>query len=143
MFATVTAIDRGAGPQPSEVFVRVGKAGADTAAVAEALGRLLSLLLRLPSAVPAGARLREAAEQLAGIGGPGRLGADLARSLPEALGRVLLEALPGSLPTAPSGVAAARTPPWVAADGRDGRGPTGGTGERASPPTGEAKAAPR
>jgi len=36
------------GGDPFEVFVQVGKAGSDTMAVAEALGRLISLVLRLP-----------------------------------------------------------------------------------------------
>src|SRR2546427_3428198 len=35
--------------EPFEVFVQVGKGGSDTMAVAEALGRLISLILRLPS----------------------------------------------------------------------------------------------
>src|SRR5437870_11101731 len=34
--------------EPFEVFVQVGKGGSDTMAVAEALGRLISLVLRLP-----------------------------------------------------------------------------------------------
>ena len=36
------------GNQPFEVFMNVGKAGSDVAAVSEALGRLISLVLRLP-----------------------------------------------------------------------------------------------
>ena len=35
--------------QPFEVFCNVGKAGSDTAAVSEAIGRLISLALRMPS----------------------------------------------------------------------------------------------
>ena len=46
--AFITVNDNGGG-EPFEVFVRVGKAGSDTMAVAEALGRLVSLVLRLPS----------------------------------------------------------------------------------------------
>src|SRR5207247_5497389 len=38
---------------PFEVFVQVGKGGSDTMAVAEALGRLISLVLRLPSPLAA------------------------------------------------------------------------------------------
>ena len=41
------------GGEPFEVFVQVGKAGSDTMAVAEALGRLVSLVLRLPSPLSA------------------------------------------------------------------------------------------
>src|SRR5213079_214660 len=42
---------------PFEVFVQVGKGGSDTMAVAEALGRLISLVLRLPSPLSAQRRL--------------------------------------------------------------------------------------
>src|SRR5438034_60757 len=42
--------------EPFEVFVQVGKGGSDTMAVAEALGRLISLVLRLPSPTRKGAR---------------------------------------------------------------------------------------
>ena len=41
------------GNQPFEVFMNVGKAGSDVAAVSEALGRLISLVLRLPSPLDA------------------------------------------------------------------------------------------
>ena len=53
--AFVTVNDT-AGGEPFEVFVQVGKAGSDTMAVAEALGRLVSLVLRLPSPLSAGRR---------------------------------------------------------------------------------------
>ena len=46
------------GGEPFEVFVQVGKAGSDTMAVAEALGRLVSLVLRLPSPLSAAAPAR-------------------------------------------------------------------------------------
>ena len=45
-FITVNETAEG---EPFEVFVQVGKGGSDTMAVAEALGRLISLTLRLPS----------------------------------------------------------------------------------------------
>ncbi len=51
------------------MFVQVGKAGSDTMAVAEALGRLVSLVLRLPSPLSARRRLEEVTSQLARIGG--------------------------------------------------------------------------
>src|SRR5205085_4362597 len=54
--AFVTVNDTPAG-EPFEVFVQVGKAGSDTMAVAEALGRLVSLVLRLPSPLSAARRL--------------------------------------------------------------------------------------
>src|SRR5881296_151118 len=49
---------------PFEVFVQVGKGGSDTMAVAEALGRLISLVLRLPSPLSAQRRLEEVISQL-------------------------------------------------------------------------------
>ncbi len=54
---------------PFEVFANVGKAGSDTAAVAEAIGRLISLALRMPSPLTTQERLTEIIDQLAGIGG--------------------------------------------------------------------------
>ena len=80
---------------PFEVFLNVGKAGSDTAAVAEAIGRLISLILRLPSPVPRATRLAQVARQLRGIGGGRPMGFGPARieSLPDAVGKVLEEHL--------------------------------------------------
>ncbi|HEX5815208.1 MAG TPA: vitamin B12-dependent ribonucleotide reductase, partial [Methylomirabilota bacterium] len=60
--------------EPFEVFVQVGKGGSDTMAVAEALGRLISLTLRLPSPLSAHRRLEEVISQLARIGGAQPMG---------------------------------------------------------------------
>ena len=81
------------GGEPFEVFVQVGKAGSDTMAVAEALGRLVSLVLRLPSPLSAGRRLEEVISQLSRIGGgqPTGFGSAKVLSLPDALARVLGE----------------------------------------------------
>src|SRR5262245_288139 len=81
------------GGDPFEVFVQVGKAGSDTMAVAEALGRLISLVLRLPSPLSAQRRLEEVISQLARIGGgqPTGFGAAKVLSLPDALARTLGE----------------------------------------------------
>jgi ribonucleoside-diphosphate reductase alpha chain len=78
---------------PFEVFVQVGKAGSDTMAVAEALGRLISLVLRLPSPLSAQRRLEEVISQLSRIGGgqPTGFGAAKILSLPDALARTLGE----------------------------------------------------
>jgi len=88
--------------QPFEVFLNVGKAGSDTAAVSEALGRLMSLVLRLPSTSPPLARLRQIMNQLAGIGGgrPLGFGANRVRSLPDAIAQVLAEYLGEAAPNA-------------------------------------------
>jgi ribonucleoside-diphosphate reductase alpha chain len=76
---------------PFEVFANVGKAGSDTAAVAEAIGRLISLTLRMPSPLTAEERLAEVIDQLAGIGGrrPMGFGPNRVRSLPDAVAQVL------------------------------------------------------
>ena len=83
------------GGDPFEVFVQVGKAGSDTMAVAEALGRLISLVLRLPSPLSAQRRLEEVISQLSRIGGgqPTGFGAAKILSLPDALARTLGEHL--------------------------------------------------
>src|SRR6266478_2843636 len=54
---------------PFEVFLQVGKGGSDTMAVAEALGRLISLVLRMPSPLTTQRRLEEIISQLSRIGG--------------------------------------------------------------------------
>ncbi len=79
--------------EPFEVFVQVGKGGSDTMAVAEALGRLISLVLRLPSPFSARRRLEEIISQLSRIGGgqPTGFGPAKVLSLPDALARTLAE----------------------------------------------------
>jgi ribonucleoside-diphosphate reductase alpha chain len=81
--------------EPFEVFANVGKAGSDTASVSEAVGRLISLILRLPSPLTPTERLREVVGQLKGIGGGRHLGYGPARirSLPDAIAQVLAEHL--------------------------------------------------
>jgi ribonucleoside-diphosphate reductase alpha chain len=83
------------GDQPFEVFLNVGKAGSDTAAVAEALGRIMSLVLRLPSPMSPVERLKMVVDQLAGIGGGRSLGfgPNRVRSLPDGISQALAEYL--------------------------------------------------
>jgi ribonucleoside-diphosphate reductase alpha chain len=85
------------GDQPFEVFLNVGKAGSDTAAVAEALGRIMSLVLRLPSPMSPTDRLKMVVDQLAGIGGGRSLGfgPNRVRSLPDGISQALAEYLSG------------------------------------------------
>ena len=75
----------------------MGKAGSDVAAVSEALGRLISLALRLPSALDSNERMKQVIDQLAGIGGGRSLGfgENRVRSLPDAVAQVLREHLNG------------------------------------------------
>lgn len=88
-------INRNGEEQPFEVFCNVGKAGSDTAAVSEAIGRLISLALRLPSPLSPSERLEQVIAQLSGIGGgrPMGFGAHRVRSLPDGIAQVLAEEL--------------------------------------------------
>jgi ribonucleoside-diphosphate reductase alpha chain len=101
--AFITVNDNGGG-EPFEVFVQVGKAGSDTMAVAEALGRLVSLILRLPSPLTPRRRLEEAISQLLRIGGgqPTGFGAAKVLSLPDALARTLAEHIGAPRASAPA-----------------------------------------
>lgn len=78
---------------PFEVFVTIGKAGSDVASVSEGFGRLLSLILRLPSEMTPSERLYEIVGQLSDIGGSRTvgLGPNRVKSLPDAIARVLSE----------------------------------------------------
>ncbi len=88
-------VNRNGDDQPFEVFCNVGKAGSDTAAVSEAIGRLISLALRLPSPLTPTERLEQVVSQLAGIGGgrPMGFGLQRVRSLPDGIAQVLAEDL--------------------------------------------------
>jgi ribonucleoside-diphosphate reductase alpha chain len=92
--AFITVNETGEG-EPFEVFLQVGKGGSDTMAVAEALGRLISLVLRLPSPFSAQRRLEEVISQLSRIGGgqPTGFGPAKILSLPDAIARTLAEHL--------------------------------------------------
>lgn len=81
--------------EPFEIFMNVGKAGSDVAAVSEALGRLISYILRMPSYLTPTERLQQVIYQLAGIGGgrPLGFGPQRVRSLPDAIAQVLDEYL--------------------------------------------------
>ncbi len=90
--AFIVVNENGAG-EPFEVFVSVGKAGSDTMAVAEAIGRLVPLTLRMPSPLSPTRRVEEIIGQLSGIGGGRPLGFGPQRvlSLPDGIARVLAE----------------------------------------------------
>ncbi len=81
--------------QPFEIFINTAKAGSDTAAVSEAIGRLISYVLRLASPVEPSQRLTDVTRQLAGIGGGRSLGfgPNRVRSLPDGVAQVLEEYL--------------------------------------------------
>ncbi len=91
-YITVNSDERG---EPFEVFVNIGKAGSDVSAVSEAIGRLISLVLRMPGPLPGAERLRWVMDELAGIGGGRALGfgAQRVRSLPDGIAQVIAEYL--------------------------------------------------
>lgn len=72
---------------PIETFINVSKAGSETSAVGEALGRLMSLMLRMPSQLTPDQRLKEVCGQLDGIGGRRStgFGKNRIRSLPDGI----------------------------------------------------------
>ncbi|QBD83767.1 hypothetical protein EPA93_43545 [Ktedonosporobacter rubrisoli] len=76
---------------PFEVFVNLGKAGSDIAALSEALGRLISLNLQLLSPLSQVDRMKVISEQLRGIGGSRSVGFGVqqVRSLPDGVARAL------------------------------------------------------
>jgi len=88
-------VNRNGNEQPFEVFANVGKVGSEGAAMSEAIGRLISLVLRLPSHISPNERLEMVVEQLEGIGGSRSIGfgANRITSLPDALAQVLREDL--------------------------------------------------
>jgi ribonucleoside-diphosphate reductase alpha chain len=84
-------INENGGQQPFEAFINTAKAGSETAAVSEAIGRLISYILRITSPIKATDRMREIVRQLTGIGGGRSLGfgPNRVRSLPDGIGQVL------------------------------------------------------
>jgi ribonucleoside-diphosphate reductase alpha chain len=78
-------------PEPLEMFITVGKAGTDIYAMAEGLGRMISVALRFSSHLSVQERVQEIISQLSGIGGARSMGfgKDRIRSLPDAVAKVL------------------------------------------------------
>ncbi|MBI3443499.1 ribonucleotide-diphosphate reductase subunit alpha [Candidatus Woesebacteria bacterium] len=76
---------------PFEIFVTIGKAGSEVAAMAEALGRLISTTLRFGNHLPAKERAQAIMDQLQGIGGARSIGfgPNRVRSLPDAISRAI------------------------------------------------------
>jgi ribonucleoside-diphosphate reductase alpha chain len=93
--ATYVTVNHNGDGHPFEVFIQTAKAGSDTAAVSEAIGRLMSYVLRLASPVSPRDRLSEMVNQLAGIGGGRPLGFGPQRvlSLPDGVAQVLTDYL--------------------------------------------------
>lgn len=90
--AFVTVNHNGKTDHPLEVFIAVGKAGSDIAAEAEALGRLISLCLRISSPGLSEKKVAELIiDQLEGIGGGSSVGfgKEKIRSLADGIAKVL------------------------------------------------------
>ncbi|MEP7357272.1 MAG: adenosylcobalamin-dependent ribonucleoside-diphosphate reductase, partial [Anaerolineales bacterium] len=88
-------VNENGGHQPFEAFITTAKAGSETAAISEAIGRLISYILRLASPVAPRDRLQEVIRQLGGIG-TGRsigFGPNRVASLPDGVARALAEYL--------------------------------------------------
>lgn len=77
--------------EPFEVFISGGKSGSDVMAMADALGRMISFVLRIHSPVPARERMRGIVSELSGIGGARSVGfgENRVRSLPDAVAKIL------------------------------------------------------
>lgn len=84
-------INTNGGGEPLEVFINVGKAGTDVYAMAEGLGRIISLALRFSSHLAPHERIKDIIDQLASIGGARAMGfgKERIKSLPDAVAKAL------------------------------------------------------
>ncbi len=92
---TFVTVNENGGSQPFEIFINTAKAGSETAAHSEAIGRLISYVLRIASPIEPRKRLQIIMEQLGGIGGGRSLGfgPNRIRSLPDGIAKALDEYL--------------------------------------------------
>ncbi len=93
LFVTVNEDELG----PFEVFLVSAKAGSETTAISEAIGRLVSLILRMNSTLSRRTRLAEVVRQLRGIGGSNHVGFGprKVKSLPDGIAIALEKYLAG------------------------------------------------
>jgi ribonucleoside-diphosphate reductase alpha chain len=86
-------LNKDEGGNPFETFITIGKSGSDVAAMTDALGRVISLVLRLQSPIAPRERIRQIVAQLSGIGGVRTVGfgENRVRSVPDAVAKVLAE----------------------------------------------------
>ncbi len=89
-YVTINTVDD---QEPLEVFINIGKAGSDVQAMAEALGRIISLNLRMASPLSGKERIKLVFNELIGIGGARSLGygPNRVRSLPDALAKAVAQ----------------------------------------------------
>ena len=95
-----------------EVFINVGRAGSDINADAEAIGRLISLSMRIPSDLSRQQVAQSIVDQLNGIGGSGStgFGASRVRSLADAVARTINQHLTAAHATNTENEVAAEEP---------------------------------
>jgi len=88
---TYITINHNENQEPFEIFMTIGKVGSDVAAMADALGRMISLNLRLNDGLSPRERIKQVVAQLIGIGGARSIGfgKDRVRSLPDAIAKTL------------------------------------------------------
>jgi len=88
---TYITINHNENNEPYEMFINIGKSGSDVSAMAEALGRMISLNLRIYGALAPRERMRQVVSELTGIGGARSMGfgENRVRSLPDAVAKVL------------------------------------------------------
>ncbi|MCW5878392.1 MAG: adenosylcobalamin-dependent ribonucleoside-diphosphate reductase, partial [Anaerolineales bacterium] len=105
-------VNKNGDEQPFEAFITSAKAGSETAAVSEAIGRLISYVLRLASPISPRQRLIEIRNQLSGLGGDRQLGLGprKVRSLPDGVSQALDQYLADSEEAADAAPAAAPAP---------------------------------
>lgn len=86
-------VNEAPGDGPFEVFITTAKAGSDISGISEALARLISYILRMPSPISPMARLKEVIRQLRNIGGSRSMGFGPNRvvSLPDGIARAMNE----------------------------------------------------
>ncbi len=84
-------VNQDADGNPFEVFIAIGKAGSEVAAMAEAMGRLISTTLRHGNHVTPIERAKELVDQMQGIGGGNSVGfgPNKVRSLPDAVAKAI------------------------------------------------------
>lgn len=88
---TYITVNHNGGKEPMELFLNIGKAGSDISAMAESLGRLISLILRMASPLSTLERAKNIYDELRGIGGSKVVGfgEKKVRSLPDAIAKAL------------------------------------------------------
>lgn len=84
-------VNHNGGKEPMELFLNIGKAGSDIAGLAEAMGRLISLILRMASPLDTFERAKNIVNELKGIGGSKSMGfgEKKVRSLPDAIAKAI------------------------------------------------------